>query len=328
MKQTDKKRAIVAKNVWNKQFADWINSQDAFRISLGPPDENVDYDLIISESEIPDRSAPLEKLSAEKYNRQRSWHKSGKRLSEWSGSPFHLGNEIIMATWICGKRGIEAITFFDLAAEETVSSRNDRSVFRSAMQQLVNEFDVAIRYTKENSQLFSLVGKPTQIASDEDEEIDPTPMPSADSLFANRHVRVRIKEGEILNVSRCQEGASVEVSGGRVSAKNFIVVQSVPKTVKGSRIVLADENESKKAIRLHGNEKEIYLLSDKVRSNLSRLESEFEVARLSVSAVAFLSFAMANDFEYIKTTGIVGGAPKNEARLLRSIAKGKNIRHD
>lgn len=319
-------RAIAAKNVWNSQFADWINDQDATAISLGEPDGNVEYDIAISrEKAFQRRGASVSMLRESKFNQQRRWLKSGNNLADWSDGPFHLGNEIVMAAWMCGESGYEAITFFDVAAEDFVSSRNDRRLFIKAMKKIVEEFEIAIRYTDTNSSLFPLVGRPETVGN-EDTAVDPTPIPDASKLFANRHSKVRITEGEILSV----ENGTVVISGGNVAEKRFEVCKTARENVSASRIVIPSMSKQKaitETVRLHGNDKEIYIFSNEVFDHIKRLKVKFGAQDLSPTALGMLGFAIGSSFDYIKTSGALEEASANEARLLRSIAKGKNIRH-
>lgn len=325
----ESKEAIVAKNVWNPQFADWINSQqDKTIVSLGKPDENVDYDIAISrKNSFDSQGAKVKILRESEYNEQVKWMDAGKRLSNWGKSPFHLNNEIVMATWLLGKSGHKAITFFDVTAKQFISSRNGEDQFLKAMKKLISEFETAIRYTHTESSLFSLIGKP-KTAEKNEVKIESTEIPTCSELFENRNSKVKVGQSEMLSVSKRKRGGVINLSGGSVPSREFFIYKSPVEKVSQNRVLLPNNDKViAETVRTYGNEKEIYVISNEVFDSIKSLKAKFSVSTLSPSTMGFLAFAMSETFDYIKTDGLIHSVSKNESQLLQSVAKNKNIRH-
>lgn len=322
MIETNKERAVAAKNVQNPKIEEWLKSQDdAFLISLGRPSSGVDYDLRITDEDI-----------HKNFNQQQEWFKSGKPLGLWEEGPFHLGNKIVMATWICGKAGIEGITFLDVAAEELVESKYEKRSFQSVMKRLIEEFDVGVRYTANNSALFHGLGaKEFDIQSSQDLNARSVQLPKTENLFDNRHITAEMEDQEIINIFPQELGGARAVM--KSSGMAFMFTERPSErmaNMSSGRVVLTDpalSEEVVRAVRLFGNHHEIYLLSGEVKLEISGLLRKFDCERLTVGSTAFLAFAIGHDFQYIKTNGVMGQADKEEQRLLQAVSQNENIKH-
>lgn len=335
----DSKRAVAVKGNLNPQVAGWLQEQDeATVISLGEPeDENVEFDLIISPDRLKNRSIPLARLEEKKFNRQQSWFKSGKPLREWSDGPFHMGNMIVMATWMCGMEDYDMITFLNVEAEELVESKYQRRSFRSVMKRLIEEFHIGVRYTAKNSQLFNELGAEQFHPVDLDNgDVKTVELPEVDDLFENKYLATNISGSDTLTISsRKTQEASVTLSGGGVSDKSFVVTPFVTEKVSNEpegRLVLTDPTAKAavaRAVKLCENHHEIYILSGEVRWEIEGIKTDFGIShRLSPSVIATLAFAMGEDFDYIKTEGVIDQCSKEEAAIIRGLGKTENVSHD
>lgn len=333
MIETDKEEAIIASGVWKPQIKDWINSkEEAFRVCLGEPSEDIFYDLVVAKNRHTDlNGARLEVMKESKFNRQQSWYKAGKPLEDWGDGAFHLGNLVVMATWLCGKVGVGGITFLDFPAEKFADSKYKRRTFRSVMKRLIEEFGLGVRYTDASSQLFRELGaEQFNPATKQKTRLPETDMPKTSPIFLNKtlgtnvsgetRLRIESKGGEVL---------------AEVGSKEFCVFEDPKETgrlERSGRAILTDPADSDalaKALQLFSNKYETYVFSEEVWEQIEKLKADFEINyELSTGTVAFLGFAIGEHFNYIETEGVLPAAKKEEAKLLKALAKNKNIKHD
>lgn len=330
MVSSDGERAIITKNLSNPTIVKWANKQNAFLISIGPPDSKLNPDLVVARNRKGVKGNDFELLRESQFNRQQSWWKGGNKLRKWDGSgPFHLGNLLVMATWICGKKGFEGITFLNFSAESAIGSEYDRRMFRNVMKTLIEEFGFGVRYTDPQSNLFAQLGA-TRIDPDpQPEPPDSIEIPKTQKLFDNK------------NLSPPPRGTSVtiEFSPLGVIAKlmdigeEYIVTERVSEAhaeANPSNLLLtypAKEITVKRAVDLCEGLHDIHLLAYETKNRIYGLKREHGLENISLPTTAFLSFAIGYDFEYLKTKNMIQDLNRKERRFARGISKGENIDH-
>jgi len=323
--------AIITKDLRNPTIAEWAKNQDAYLVSLGAPPEGLNPDLVIAEDREEARGNNFELLRHNQFNRQQSWYKAGKPLREWDGSgPFHLGNPLVMATWICGKRRAEGITFLNFDAEDVVTAEHDRRQFRDVMKKLIEEFKFGVRYTSPHSNLFAQLDA-TQFEPEPDPEpenvhsIDP---PRASELCSNEHSTLPTTGG--IEVWRDQEYGALGVADG---GTEIIVTEHAPEslsTAQSSKLLLtypAKKETVVRAVRFCENRHDIHLLDHSTKLEIYGLQKEHDIQNVSLPTTAVLAFAIGGDYEYIETKAILENVDRKERTLLRGLAKGTRITH-
>lgn len=336
MIQTNKDHAIVAKNLTNPTIIQWLAEQNAHKVSIGQT-HGIEYDTVIARHPV-ETTGNLMILRDGDFNRQHSWFKAGKPLREWDSGPFHMNNEVIMATWLCGKAGIEGITFLGFRAEDTIDSEFDRRQFREVMTQLIEEFDIGVRYTTSDSQLFQELGatefNPENPLLEEDEEPKPVELPKMEDIFANQHLGVHARTGSVLRVSSDDMfGADVTIERDGKSPISFAVTEIVPEDVSyidQNRLFLTNPAKSEnvsRAVELFGNKYGIYLMNSNTKLQIHGIKREHDIDNISLPTTALLAFAMGGDFDEMQTRGVIENVGRKERQLLRGIAKNENITH-
>ena len=330
MVSNDGERAIITKNLSNPTIVKWANKQNAFLVSIGPPDSKLNPDLVVARDRKEVKGNNLELLRESQFNRQQSWWKAGNKLREWDGSdPFHLGNLLVMATWICGKKGFEGITFLNFAAESAIGSEYDRRMFRDVMKTLIEEFGFGVRYTDPQSNLFAQLGAERVEPDPQPEAPDSIEIPKTQKLFDNK------------NLSAPSRGTSVTIESSPLGViaklmdigEEYIVTERVSEAhaeTNPSNLLLtypAKEITVKRAVELCEGRHDIHLLAYETKNRIYGLKREHEIENISLLTTAFLSFAIGYDFEYLKTEGIIEDLNRKERRLIRGLSKGENIDH-
>lgn len=321
--------AYITHGLSNKTIVNWLSDQDGFKITVEPPNtRDIKFDLAILEN--PGGGAEeTQVIRRGNFNRQQSYYTAGKSLREWNDGPFHLGNKLVMAAWICGKRGIDGITFLDMRAEDLIDSDYDRRMFRGVMKRLIEEFGYGVRYTNSSSDLFRELGG-TQIELKPDAGLDPKPveLPHVGNVFANKHGDRCEGKGEEVVIWR-PEGNYV---GARVGTKDYRCVSFIPEEdCRSHKYVLMEPQRDeffRRSMRRGLNYHEIYLLSKKARLEMSGLKREFDVQNLSPEVRAFLAFGMGTRFKYLKTESMIDDLDRKQRRLVRAVSKNENIHHD
>lgn len=325
------KEAIITNDLRNPTIAEWAKNQDAYLVSLGAPPEGLNPDLVIAEDREEAKGNEFELLRHSQFNRQQSWYKAGKPLQEWNGSgPFHLGNSLVMATWICGNRGAEGITFLNFDAEDVVTAEHDRRQFRDVMKKLIEEFKFGVRYTSPHSNLFAQLDA-TQFEPDPDpepENVHSIDLPRSSELCSNEHSTIPTTGG--IEVRQGGRYGAVGVAGG---STEIIVTEHVPEslsTADPSKLLLtypAKEETVVRAVEFCENRHDIHLLDHSTKLEIYGLEREQGIENMSLSTTAVLVFAIGGNYEYIKTKGILENVGRKERTLLRGLAKGSHITH-
>ena len=326
----DSEEAIITKDLSNPTIVKWAKDQNAFLISLGAPSPDLNPDLVVARGRNQVKGNEFKLLRQSQFNRQQSWYKAGNKLREWDGSgPFHLGNLLVMATWICGKKGVEGITFLNFSAESAIGSEYDRRTFRDVMKTLIEEFGFGVRYTDPQSNLFAQLGA-THIDPDpHPEPLESIAIPKAQSLFENRNFSappqnssVKIQCGSLGAIARLMGTGEEYIVTGRVSEAH---AQADP-----SNLLLTSptkETAVKRAVELCEGHHDIHLLADETKNRIYGLKREHGLENISLPATAFLSFAIGHIPEYLKTEGIIENLNRKERRLIRGLSKGENIEH-
>ena len=326
----DSEEAIITKNLSNPTIVKWAKDQDSFLISIGAPVANLNPDLVVATNRNEARGNDFKLLRQNQFNRQQSWYKAGNKLREWDGSgPFHLGNLLVMATWICGKRGFEGITFLNFSAESAIGSEYDRRTFRDVMKTLIEEFGFGVRYTDPQSNLFAQLGA-TQIEPDpQPEPPESIEIPKTQKLFDNQNFSAPPKETSV----KIQSGPLGVIAKLMETGKEYIVTERVSEAHAGanpSNLLLtypANEAAVKRAVELCEGRHDIHLLAYETKNRIYGLKRERGLENISLQATAFLSFAIGHDPEYLKTEGIIENLNRKERRFIRGLSKGENIEH-
>lgn len=252
-----KKHAYVLDGVDNRGVADWIASRPESSLKVSTSGDSrhwPEFDLVVEE------------LSGD-FNEQYEWFKMGKRLSEWKGEPFHLNNRLVKATWLCGKRGVEAITFVDVVPEDFCSDGEVRRTER-AMKKLVEDFDLGMRFTRRSGVVDSL--------RDGDVKIRPP--------IVNDPISVSRVDGVL-------ENGEIEASGIRVPSD--IGPDGDLRVTRGAltegKVILLENGTSEQLRRaILQNPKKLFLLSAAAKQELKRLERVSGCKLLSVQATSAL----------------------------------------
>lgn len=320
-------KAYITHNLSNDTIVNWLENKEGFKVTIGPPKtQDIDFDLAILE-ESGDGAREVEVISRKDFNRQQSYYTAGKDLREWSDGPFHLGNKLVMAAWICGNRGADGITFLDVRAENLIDSDYQRRMFRGVMKRLIEEYGYGVQYTNANSPLFSELGA-SQIDLEPDAAIDPpsVDLPYVSEVFDNEHGDKCEGKGEEVVV--WPEDSYVEVI---VGTDYYRCVSFIPdESSRPRKYVLMEPQRDeffRRSMRRGLNRHEIYLLSGEAQLEMSGLKREFGIPNLSPGVRAFLTFGMGTRFKYLKTEGMIETLDRDERRLVRAVSKNENIQH-
>ena len=320
--------AYITHGLSNETIVNWLSDSEGLKITIGPPKtRNIEFDLAILE-EPGGGASEVKVIRRGNFNRQQSYYTAGKGLREWSDGPFHLGNKLVMAAWICGKRGIDGLTFLDVRAENLADSDYERRMFRGVMKRLIEEFGYGVRYTNASSNLFRELGG-TQIDLEPDAALDPEPveLPHVANVFDNEHGDRCEGKGEEVVIWR-PKGNYV---GVRVGTKDYRCVSFIPEEVSSPRkyVLMEPQRDEffRRSMRRGLNYHEIYLLSGEVQLQMSGLKREFGVQNLSPGVRAFLAFGMGTRFKYLKTEAIIEDLDRKQRRLVRAVSKDENIQH-
>ena len=322
--------AIITKDLSNPTIVKWAKEQNAFLVSIGAPDSNLNPDFVVAKSREEARGNKFKLLRENQFNRQQSWWKSGNKLRDWDGSgAFHLGNLLVMATWICGKRGTEGITFLNFSAESAIGSEYDRRTFRDVMKTLIEEFGFGVRYTDPQSNLFAQLGAEHIDPDPQPEPPDSIELPRAQKLFDNRNYSAPPKTESV----KIQSGPLGVIAKLMDSGKEYIVTERVSKAhaqADPSNLLLpypANETTVKRAVELCEGLHDIHLLAYETKNRIYGLKRERGLDNLSLPATAFLCFAIGHDPEYLKTENVIQDLNRKERRFVRGLSKGENIEH-
>jgi len=321
--------AIITKDLSNPTIVKWAKEQNAFLVSIGAPDSNLNPDLVVAKSREEARGNDFKLLRESQFNRQQSWWKAGNKLRKWDGSgAFHLGNLLVMATWICGKRGTEGITFLNFPAESAIGSEYDRRTFRDVMKTLIEEFGFGVRYTDPQSNLFAQLGAEHIDPNPQPEPPDSIELPKTQKLFDNKNLSVPSRSSTI-TIQPDPFGAIARVSG----AEEYIVTERVSERhaeADSSNLLLtypANETTVKRAVQLCEGHHNIHLLAYETKNRIYGLKREHGLDNLSLPTTAFLCFAIGHDPEYLKTENVIQDLNRKERRFMRGLSKGENIEH-
>lgn len=319
--------AYITHGLSNETIVNWLAKQDGLKVTVGPPQtSDIQFDLAILE-EPGGGASETEIIHRGNFNRQQSYYTAGKPLREWDNGPFHLGNKLVMAAWICGKRGIDGLTFLDVRAEDLTDSNYQRRMFRGVMKRLIEEFGYGVQYTNASSNLFRELGA-IQIDLEPDAAIDPEPveLPHVVNVFENEHGDKCDGTGE--EVIIWPRESYVEV---RVGTDDYRCVSFIPDESSSPRkFVLMEPQKDeflRRSMRRGLNHHEIYLLSGEAQLEMSGLKRDFGLRNLSPGVRAFLAFAMGTRFKYLKTEGMIDDLGRDQRRLVRAVSKNENIQH-
>lgn len=318
MIQTNKKRAIVAERPIRDDLKLWLSGQDAFKIAIAEKDYSV-LDRTVSDAIIFLRGREktdvdqVETLNLGISNRHRNWHNAGKPLKDWSDGTFHMGDPLIMATWLCGKAGVEEILFAELKPESRVQTDYNKRAWKDVMERLMSEFGIEMFYTDLRSQMFKEIGAQKMEGFMEEPEPRNVQLPTRESPFEYRRVTdynptVKYREDAI--------GPTVIHGGERFTATDLIPSDTSRLPEPNLFILRPDHKLSlKKAI---GTGKDLYLLNEDVAKELT--------GQSSVLVRTALAFAIGE--ESVHTEGIIDRVSDSEQEYLQGMAKNnENISH-
>jgi hypothetical protein len=293
-------KAIVTQDLFDERVETWLEDQNAYKIGIREDSSALDV-LIVEEDKKTVEANSQKVLRKSQYNKQQSWIKSGRALKNWSETnSFHLGNPVVMATWLAGKQGASEIAFANVLPEKETDAKYEVNQFRDVMRQLRDEFGLEYFFTDGRAQLFKDIGAkeydPLSASSNEREPIRlPSlyPIFSYGKKFAGNQVSVRSESGVV--------GAVVEAGG-----KTYTATSQVPETrsrIKGGRLILLSKEpiELKKTLGLYANEKQIYMLSDGVLAEIENLQPE-PLSDVSVVSLALRMGGFKVTAEMVETS--------------------------
>lgn len=316
MIETDKNRVIVTERPIREDLKLWLSAQDDFKLTIaddqepaGPP---VNDAVILLGGRRQTDVEQVEVLKTGSANRHRNWYNAGKDLRDWSNGNFHMGDPLIMATWLSGKAGASEILFAEVKPEDRIDMKYNKKRWRDVMGKLVSEFGVELYYTDLRSQLLKEVGGEKMENFMEEPEVANIELPSRDSPFANR-------ESGRKTVIKHENGAvgPTVIHGSEWMTATDVIPNDASRIPQSSLFILRpDDNELlKKAI---ATGKDVYLINEEISEELTN--------QSSVLTQTVISFVMGG--EEVKTNGIIGRVSDSEKEFLEGIAKNnENLTH-
>lgn len=274
-------KAIVTQDLFDERIETWLKSQNAYKIGIRGGSSALD--VAITEGGKKQTEAKTQKvLRRSQYNRQQGWLKSGKPLEDWNGN-FHLGNPIIMATWLAGKESASEVIFADVLPEKEVGQKHEKNQFREVMRQLREEFRLDFFYTNFRSQIFKDIGAEEFNPSFKSEIPEPISLPSCNAFSYGKSIEgsnIRVKNKSAI------AGAVVKTENKTYTATS--VVPENPNRLEGQGLILLkpeDRMELRKALGMFGDEKEVLMLSESAKLEINKLRPE-PLTNVSVTALA------------------------------------------
>ena len=321
--------AFITRKLTNQTIIDWLTDQSGLKVTIGKPlTDDIDWDLAVVDDKKEGKGLnQIEVLRPKNFNRQQSWYQSGKPLKEWNDGPFHYGNKIVMATWLCGQKSVDGITFLDVSPEEVISSSFQKRSFRSVMRSLIEEFGFGLRYTAE-SQLFSELGAAKFDISTSNVSVDPIDLPYAETLTDNYFGDKKIGSQKRIQLRNDEASVKAYIDDKVYECVSFISKQN--RDQNSTKFLLMEPNKKdyfRMSIENGVNRHEIYILSHQVRLKLASLKDQFGVDNYSSYVRGFLAFGIGTRFSSIQTKDIYDQIGHSQSKLVKAVSKNENITH-
>lgn len=297
MIETEKDKAIVTRSPKRQDLKLWLRSQDGFKLTI---DGDWDFNdaVIFTNGREKTEIEQVEVLRKRSFNRHQNWLNAGKELKDWGDGPFHMGNPIVMATWLCGKAGVKTILFADFKPE--INKDYQKNLFRKVMRKLVSEFQLDLKYTDLRSQLFKEIGA-TKVETEEKSSTRNVELPSKKSAFENHPF-----ESEMATIKYNSEAVGPSVSYGSKRFTATDVVPTDPARIPERNLFILNPNDSstlKKAIKTG---KGLYLVNEDIDLSGSMLFRTF--------------YAFAVGEKKVRTEGILGKVSDSEREFMEAAA--------